>query len=120
MAKKKKEDEMIDKPQVSKAQGIIIGLFLTCLSILFLAPIFIVLINSFKSKLYISDQPFKFPNPETFVGLRNYTDGAVKIGIFQSMGWSLFITVSSVLVIVLLTAAALIGILRMTVGGVMK
>ena len=106
MARKRKEKnlDLVESPVVSSGQGIVITIFLTFLSILFLVPIFVVFINSFKSKLYISDQPFKFPNPETFVGLRNYTDGAVKIGIFQSMGWSLFITVSSVLVIVLLTA----------------
>ena len=104
MAKKKKTANEIDTPQVSKAQGIIIGVFLAILSILFLAPIFIVLLNSFKSKLYISAEPFNFPDAKTFVGLSNYTDGAVKIGFFQSFGWSLFITVLSVGVIVLFTA----------------
>ena len=104
MAKKKKTSNEIDAPQVSKAQGIIIGVALTILSILFLAPILIVLINSFKSKLYISAEPFKLPSAETFVGLTNYTDGAVKIGFFQSFGWSLFITVFSVGIIVLFTA----------------
>lgn len=102
--KKEKELDMVESPLVSKGQGIVIGIFLTILSILFLAPIIIVLINSFKSKLYISDAPFSLPNKTTFVGLRNYTDGAVKIGFFQSFGWSLFITVTSVLVIVFLTA----------------
>ena len=104
--KKEKELDMVESPLVSKGQGIVIGIFLTILSILFLAPIIIVLINSFKSKLYISDAPFSLPNKTTFVGLRNYTDGAVKIGFFQSFGWSLFITVTSVLVIVFLTAMA--------------
>ena len=104
MAKKKQTANEIDAPQVSKAQGIIIGIFLTILSILFLAPIFIVLITSFKSKLYISAEPFQLPNAETLVGLSNYTEGAVKIGFFQSFGWSLFITVLSVGVIVLFTA----------------
>ena len=104
MAKKKKNDEMTERPQLSKTQEMVIGVFLAFLSFLFLAPIFIVLINSFKSKLYISDEPFKFPNKETFIGLKNYTEGAVKIGFFESFGWSLFITVLAVGVIVLLTA----------------
>lgn len=104
MAKKKNISHEVDAPQVSKAQGLIIGVLLAILSLLFLAPIFIVLINSFKSKLYISSEPFKFPSAETFVGLSNYTDGAVKIGFFQSFGWSLFITVFAVGVIVLFTA----------------
>lgn len=104
MAKKKQTSNEMDAPQVSKVQGIIIGLFLAILSVLFLAPIFIVLINSFKSKLYISAEPFSFPDAKTLVGLSNYTEGAVKIGFFQSFGWSLFITVFAVGVIVLFTA----------------
>mgnify|MGYP002513659722 CR=1 FL=1 len=103
-SKKEKDLDLVDSPVVTGSQGIVLTIFLTILSVLFLVPIIVVFINSFKSKLYISDQPFKFPNADTFVGLRNYTDGAVKIGIFQSMGWSLFITVSSVIVIVFLTA----------------
>lgn len=105
MAKKKKavDNDFSESKQVSKVQAVLIWLVLAILSILFLAPIFIVLINSFKSKLYISDEPFSLPTAETFVGLLNYTDGAVKIGFFQSFGWSLFITVLSVGVIVLFT-----------------
>ena len=60
--------------------------------------------NSFKSKLYISDAPFQFPKVGTYVGLTNYFEGVRKTGFFPAFGRSLFITVCSVAVIVLFTS----------------
>lgn len=47
----------------------VIFFVLLTLSVLFLVPIIIVVINSFKSRIYISSQPLKLPNAETFVAL---------------------------------------------------
>ena len=69
-----------------------------------LAPIFLVVMNSFKGKLYLSAEPFAFPNAESFVGLNNYINGVEKIGFFQAFGVSLFITICSVAVIILCTS----------------
>ena len=69
-----------------------------------LAPIFLVVMNSFKGKLYLSAEPFAFPNAESFVGLENYINGVEKIGFFQAFGVSLFITICSVAVIILCTS----------------
>lgn len=77
---------------------------LTALSFLFLMPILVVLINSFKSKFSISQEPFVLPNGDTFSGLENYTKGISDIGFFSAFGWSLFVTIFSVLVIVLFTS----------------
>ena len=44
------------------------------------------------------------PNAETFVGLSNYISGIRKIGFFSALGYSLFITVFSVLAILLFTS----------------
>lgn len=74
---------------------------LAFLALLFLAPVFIVLINSFKSKFYISQTPFMLPDKTTFVGLENYTGGISDTGFFSAFGWSLFITVFSVAVILI-------------------
>lgn len=79
-------------------------LFLTLLSILFLAPIFIVLMNSFKGQFSISVAPFELPDAQTFAGLTNYVNGIKKVGFLQAFGYSLFITVCSVAVIILFTA----------------
>ena len=74
------------------------------ISIVFVAPILLVLMNSFKGKLYVSNEPFAFPNAESFVGLKNYTNGIEKIDFFSAFFVSLFITVCSVILIVLATA----------------
>ena len=74
------------------------------LSIVFLAPIFIVLYNSFKGKLYISRSPFALPNSTSFSGLANYVNGIDKTGFISAFGYSLFITVGSKAVIILFTS----------------
>lgn len=79
-------------------------LLLCALSIVFLAPIVIVLYNSFKGQFYISGAPFALPNTQTFSGLKNYVSGVEKIRFFQAFGYSLFITVFSVGAIVLFTS----------------
>ncbi|WP_334076117.1 MULTISPECIES: carbohydrate ABC transporter permease [Paenibacillus] len=89
---------------------------LLVLAVLFIAPILIVLMNSFKGKFFISDTPFLFPDGQMFVGLKNYTDGVVKTGFFNAFGMSLFITVCSVAVIVLLTAMTAWYITRVKTG----
>lgn len=79
-------------------------IILLIISIVFIAPILLVLMNSFKGKLYVSNEPFAFPNAESFVGLKNYTNGIEKIDFFSAFFVSLFITVCSVILIVLATA----------------
>jgi raffinose/stachyose/melibiose transport system permease protein len=82
----------------------LIFVFMLILSIIFLSPIFIVLINSFKAKFYISDAPFTLPTSDTFSGIENYTNGVEKINFFSAFGYSLFITVFSVIIIILFTS----------------
>ena len=77
---------------------------LIVLVVAFITPIFFVLMNSFKGKLYISENPFSFPRGELFAGITNYTEGIRKTGFFQAFGYSAFITVFSVLAIVLFTS----------------
>ena len=68
---------------------------------LFLLPVVLVAVNSFKSRLYISGAPFSLPNAETFVGLENYRMGLSTAGFLAAFGRSVFITVGSVALIVL-------------------
>ncbi|MEF9894929.1 MAG: carbohydrate ABC transporter permease [Clostridia bacterium] len=81
-------------------------ILMSALCLLFLAPILIVVMNSFKGKLFISTEPFAFPSAAsgTFVGLENYVEGIKQIDFWAAFGNSLFITVFSVVLIVLLTA----------------
>ncbi len=89
-----------------RASNTIIFALLCLLAVVFLVPIFLVLINSFKSRLYISSAPFAFPTNETFVGLENYINGLSTSGFFISFIRSVFITVVSVLLIILCTSMA--------------
>ncbi len=82
----------------------ILSVVLALLAVLFLSPILIVLLNSFKSKLFISNEPFAFPNADTFAGSENYISGSEKIQFFKAFGYSLFITVFSVIGISLVTS----------------
>lgn len=90
----------------------VIFFVLLTLSVLFLVPIIIVIINSFKSRIYISSQPLKLPNAETFVSLENYINGVTSSDFFSAFLRSLFITVVSVILIVLFASMAAWYIVR--------
>lgn len=90
----------------------VIFFVLLILSVLFLVPIIIVIINSFKSRIYISSQPLKLPNGETFVALENYINGVTSSDFFSAFLRSLFITVVSVILIVLFASMAAWYIVR--------
>ncbi len=87
-----------------KFSNILIFAFLLVLSFIFLIPIITVFANSFKDKFSISQTPFVLPDSTTFVGVENYINGINDTGFISAFFWSLFITVASVLVIVLFTA----------------
>ena len=78
--------------------------FLLLLSFIFLFPIYLVIINSFKSKFTIIGEPFSFPNEETFVGLENYINGVAESGLFGAFIRTVIITVGSVIAIVIFTS----------------
>jgi raffinose/stachyose/melibiose transport system permease protein len=62
--------------------------------------------NSFKGTLFINQAPFAFPDAQSFLAAKNYTSGVEKTGFPSAFALSLFITVVSTAVIVLLTSMA--------------
>ena len=78
--------------------------FLLFLSLVFIFPIYLVVINSFKSKFNIIGEPFSFPDEDTFVGFENYIYGIESADIVGSFFRTLIITVGSVVAIVVLTS----------------
>ena len=82
----------------------IIFVVLFTLAIAFLYPLLFILNNSFKGKFFISNDPFSIPSDETFSGVTNYTNGIIKTGFMNAMGWSFFITVVSVVLIIFFTS----------------
>lgn len=81
--------------------GWILTLFFSIVSVLYLYPIVLVVINSFKKKAYISRNPFRIPRDRMFVGLENYVRGLEKTGFLPAFGWTVLITVCSVALIIL-------------------
>ena len=79
------------------------GLF-TFISIFYVMPVVVVLFNSFKKKSYINLEPFKLPNETTFTGLDNYATAINQYDFLKAVGWTVFITVGSVLVILICTS----------------
>ena len=93
---------MIKRSNISRS--IIIYIILFIAAVVFLAPIAIILINSVKGNFYISDAPFSLPDSETFVGLQNFVKGFTQSDFMRSFAISAFITVFSVLGIIILTS----------------
>jgi raffinose/stachyose/melibiose transport system permease protein len=88
----------------NQLQGNVTFMALLILAVLFLAPILVVLMNSFKGRFFISDTPFALPTTQTFIGITNYITGLIKTGFIKAFGYSLFITVFSVSAIVFFTS----------------
>lgn len=93
---------IIEKRQNLKESISII--FLSILTVIFIVPMLLVLMNSFKSKLFVSTQPFTFPNAQTFVGFENFINGLTTSGFFNAFVRSVWITVAAVIVIVVFTS----------------
>ncbi len=92
---------MKTKENIGKAM---LSVILLLLSAAFIFPIFVVLINSFKTKFSINLSPFTLPDSTTFAGIENYINGLTDTGFLSAFGYSLFITVASVALIVVCTA----------------
>ena len=80
-----------------------ISLFFLALSLVWIFPIFEVVINSVKENNFVNLKPFDLPNAESFVGFENYLEGLTfgNYPFLKSVFYSLFITVASVALILL-------------------
>lgn len=92
-----------EAPRRTVGQNILFGLLIVFV-LVWVIPLVFVLVNSFKGNIFISTEPFSLPTSKSSVGLDNYATGLALSHFARAMGWSLFITVGSVVVIVFLTA----------------
>ncbi|SDB25712.1 raffinose/stachyose/melibiose transport system permease protein [Pseudobutyrivibrio sp. YE44] len=84
---------------------LVVFLVLCVLAVFWVYPVFMILINSLKGDTYIStDSVFQLPNAASFIGLTNYVDALSSKGFAGAFGYSLFITVSSAVLILLCTS----------------
>ena len=75
---------------------------LALLCIVWIYPVLLILLNSLKAELAISTTSvFELPTGESFVGLHNYIYGVTQMDFLSSFGYSLVITVTSVVLILL-------------------
>ncbi|WP_427876122.1 carbohydrate ABC transporter permease [Gardnerella sp. 2492-Sm] len=86
-------------------------LLFTIVSLLWIFPIALVVLNSFKSKVNISSEPFSL-NPKYFVGMGNYELGSQRTDFPMSFLWTVVVTVGSVILILLCTSMCAWWIVR--------
>ena len=84
--------------------GAMLTTIFSIISVVYMFPILLVLMNSFKKKAYISRKPFDIPNGKMYVGLENYFRGIKQANFFEGAKWSTVITVGSVFLIILCTS----------------
>lgn len=117
--KMSKAEQEVSAARRSK-HGTAWSIFFWCLSIFWILPLLIVVLNSFKKKAYIFKNPFGISAvpiskgfekwqegiSKVFFGFRNYVNAWNKTGFASAFGYSLFITVFSVAAIILCCSMA--------------
>ena len=78
------------------------------LSVIYVMPGVLVLINSFKANSFVNTETFRLPTAESFVGLQNYIKGMTfgSYPFIKAVFYSLFITIVSSALILLCTSMA--------------
>ena len=80
----------------------VLSVVLTIICILWMYPVFMILMNSLKTERAITTtHAFELPTVETFVGLKNYIYGITEMDFLSSLWYSFIITISSVALILL-------------------
>lgn len=87
------------------------GIF-AVLALAYMYPIFLVVMNSFKNKIYIARRPFSLPDAASWVGLANYELGIARTNFFAAFGWSLVITLGATFWIILCTSMTAYWVVR--------
>ena len=95
-------DEKIVVKKKFNTSNFVLGAVLSLISLAYIYPIFMVLINALKKSSKITtDAMFKLPTSETFTGWTNFKTAIETNKFFQSFGVSLLITVTSVAAIII-------------------
>ena len=86
----------------------LLTLLFTLISVVYVFPVLMVLVNSFKFNTFVKTDTFAFPNAETFSGWDNFIKGMTFGGypFWKSVFYSVVITVLSTALILLFTAMA--------------
>ena len=92
----------MNNSKAKNALNMVFTVLFSVLAVLYIYPVFMILINSFKVETAISTSTvFQLPTAETFAGAANFVAAVVSQGFLQSFFYTLFITLSSVALILL-------------------
>ena len=91
-----------------KRNKTVLSIVLAIICIIYIMPILVVLMNSFKTNASVNTDKFAFPNSDTFVGFKNYIKGMTfgNYPFYKSVFFSFFITIVSTALILLCTSMA--------------
>lgn len=91
-----------------KRNKTVLSIVLAIICIIYIMPILVVLMNSFKTNASVNTDTFAFPNSDTFVGFKNYIKGMTfgNYPFYKSVFFSFFITIVSTALIILCTSMA--------------
>ena len=85
-----------------------LSVFFALVSVLYVMPVFMVLLNSFKANTFVKTDTFAIPSGESFVGLANFIKGMTfgNYPFFSSVKYSVIITILSTALILVCTSMA--------------
>ncbi len=96
------------KPLKAKPKKLWLTVLFTLVSIFYVMPVFMVVLNSFKQNTFVKTDTFALPNAESWAGFDNFIKGMTFGGypFWQSVIWSLVITLLSTFLIIFFTSMA--------------
>ncbi|MBQ8795700.1 MAG: carbohydrate ABC transporter permease [Clostridia bacterium] len=96
------------KPPKGKPKKIWLTILFSVVSVFYIAPVFMVLLNSFKKNTFVKTETFALPNAESWAGFDNFIKGVTFGGypFWKSVLFSLVITLLSTFLIIFFTSMA--------------
>ncbi|MBR2310605.1 MAG: carbohydrate ABC transporter permease [Oscillospiraceae bacterium] len=86
----------------------LLSAFFAIISLVYVFPVFMVVVNSFKLNTFVKTETFSMPNAESFAGWANFIKGMTFGGypFYKSVLYSVVITLISTVLIILVTSMA--------------
>ena len=97
-----------------KVISVLFSVFFACISVVYVMPVVLVLINSLKWNSFVNTETFKLPSAESYAGFANYIKGMTfgNYPFLKSAFFSFYITIASTALILLCTSMAAWYIVR--------
>ena len=91
-----------------KRRKTVLSVVLAVICVIYVLPVVSVLINSFKQNSYVKTETFALPSAESWAGFSNFIKGMTfgNYPFWKSVGYSVFITIVSTVLILLFTSMA--------------